>query len=204
MESLKIYLLALGLPGLFLIALLDSAGAPLPGGADVVVMLLAWRHPSLFLAIALTAAVGSTIGCWVLFRIAQRGGELALRGLDPGKQRWVSERLHRNDIVAILFAMLSPPPLPSKVFVVAAGIARIRPERFVAAAFVGRLVRYLSEAYLAVRVGNKAVAVLRDRATLVLILLVAGLALLALGQYLWRGRRPLAVVELPHPDDQST
>jgi membrane protein DedA with SNARE-associated domain len=140
----------------------------------------------------------------VLFRVAQRGGDLALRAVDPGRHRWVRERLHHNDILAIVFAMLSPPPLPTKVFVVAAGIARMRPERFLAAAFVGRVVRYLCEACLAVRLGNQAMSVLRDRAAPILILLVAGLALLALGRHLWRVRRPLAVVELSRPDDPST
>ena len=34
METLKQYLLAFGLPGLFLIAFMDSAGVPLPGGGE--------------------------------------------------------------------------------------------------------------------------------------------------------------------------
>ena len=66
MDGLRDTLLVLGLPGLFLIALLDSAGVPLPGGVDIILLLLAWQQPSLFLVIALTAAVGSTLGCLVL------------------------------------------------------------------------------------------------------------------------------------------
>jgi len=180
MESLKIYLLALGLPGLFLIAFLDSAGVPLPGGVDVVVMLLAWRHPSLFPAVALAAAVGSTIGCWVLFRLGQRSGRMAARGVESGKHRWISDRLHRNDILAILFAMLAPPPFPTKVFVAVAGMVRVRPGRFIATVVVSRLLRYLAEAYLAVRLGNKAAAVVQDHAAVIVVVLLAGVALVAL------------------------
>ena len=40
MDALRDSLLPLGLPGLFLIAVLDSAGIPLPGGVDIVLMLL--------------------------------------------------------------------------------------------------------------------------------------------------------------------
>ena len=49
MDALRDSLLTLGLPGLFLIAMFDSAGIPLPGGVDIVLMLLAWQQPSFFL-----------------------------------------------------------------------------------------------------------------------------------------------------------
>jgi membrane protein YqaA with SNARE-associated domain len=199
MESLKIYLLALGLPGLFLIAFFDSAGVPLPGGVDVVVMLLAWRHPSLFPAVALTAAVGSTIGCWILFRIGQRGGRIAARGVESGKHRWISDRLHRNDVLAILFAMLSPPPFPTKVFVAVSGILRVRPGRFIATVLAGRLLRYLAEAYLAVRLGNKAAAVIQDHALVIAVALAGSLTLVALGRRLLRGQRAAARPEASLP-----
>ena len=78
MDRLRALLLTWGLPGLFLIAFLDSAGVPLPGGVDVVVMLLAWQSPSLFLPIAILAALGSVLGCLVLFHAGRKGGELAL------------------------------------------------------------------------------------------------------------------------------
>ena len=43
MDVFRDSLLALGVPGLFIIALLDSAGVPLPGGVDIVLMLLSWQ-----------------------------------------------------------------------------------------------------------------------------------------------------------------
>ncbi len=58
MDAFRDSLLALGVPGLFLIALLDSAGVPLPGGVDIVLMLLSWQQPSRFGLFVLTAAVG--------------------------------------------------------------------------------------------------------------------------------------------------
>ncbi len=162
MDGLRDSLLALGIPGLFLIAFLDSAGVPLPGGVDVVVLLLAWRQPSLFVWIALAASVGSTLGCLVLYRIGRTGGERAVRRLDPGKRRWVTAKVRENDIVAMLVAVLAPPPFPAKVFMLVAGIVGVSWTRFAGAVFVGRMIRFTGEAYLAVRLGDRAVEALQQ------------------------------------------
>jgi len=161
MDRVRDTLLALGLPGLFLIAVLDSAGLPLPGGVDIVLMLLAWQQPALFVVIALTAAAGSTIGCLVLYRVGRTGGELALRRLDPEKRRWVTEKVIANDILAMMVAVLAPPPLPTKIFMLVAGGVGMPVPRFVAAVFAGRMIRFGGEAYLAVRLGDQALETLQ-------------------------------------------
>ena len=125
MDSVKEYLLAFGLPGLFAIAFLDSAGVPLPGGVDLVVMLLSWQRPELFILIALVAAVGSTAGCWVLYRLARVGGDTMLGRFPKEKQEWVTEKVRRNDILAVSVAMLGPPPFPTKLFILVAGVVRM-------------------------------------------------------------------------------
>ncbi len=161
MDGLRDSLLALGIPGLFLIAFLDSAGVPLPGGVDLVVLLLAWQQPSLFVWIALAASTGSTLGCLVLYRIGRTGGDRAVRRLDPGKREWVTRRVRENDIFAMLVAVLAPPPFPAKVFMLVAGIVGMSWTRFAGAIFVGRMIRFTGEAYLAVRLGDRAVETLQ-------------------------------------------
>ncbi|MDP6580152.1 MAG: VTT domain-containing protein [Vicinamibacterales bacterium] len=156
MDGFRDSLLALGLPGLFLIALLDSAGVPLPGGVDIVLMLLSWQQPSLFVVVALTAALGSTIGCLALYRVGRTGGEMAVRRLDPERRRWVTNKVRENDILAMLVAVLAPPPFPTKVFVLVAGFVGMPWPRFAATVFAGRLLRFTGEAYLAVRLGDAA------------------------------------------------
>ncbi len=156
LEAFKGKLLALGIPGLFLISFLDSAGIPLPGGVDLVVMLLSWQRPSLFFPIALTAALGSTAGCFVLYRIARTGGDAMMARFPADKQEWVKDKVRRNDTLAVLVAMLGPPPFPTKLFILVAGVVRMDWRRFVAAVFAGRLVRFLVEAYLAVKLGDRA------------------------------------------------
>ncbi len=161
MDAFRDSLLALGVPGLFLIALLDSAGVPLPGGVDIVLMLLSWQHPSLFVVIALTAVVGSTIGCLILYRVGRTGGEVALGRLDPEKRRWVTEKIRENDTMAVLVAVLAPPPLPTKIFTLVAGCVGMPWPRFAMAVFAGRMIRFGGEAYLAVRLGDQALETLR-------------------------------------------
>jgi len=161
MDRFRDTLLALGLPGLFLFALVDSAGLPLPGGVDIVLMLLSWQQPALFVVIAFVAAAGSTVGCLVLYRVGRTGGELALRRLDPEKRRWVTKKILENDTLAMMVAVLAPPPLPTKVFMLVAGAVRMPVPRFVAAVFAGRMIRFGGEAYLAVRLGDRALETLQ-------------------------------------------
>ena len=188
MNALRDTLLALGVPGLFLIALLDSAGVPLPGGVDVLLLLLVWQQPSRFLATATAAATGSTLGCLVLYRVGRSGGDRALRRVDPDKRRRVTRRVRENDVAALLVAVLAPPPFPTKVFMLAAGIVGVSWTRFAGAVFVGRLIRFTGEAYLAVRLGDRAVEALQQHYPT----LGAGLALsvcLYLAVKWLRGRR---------------
>ena len=176
MDRFRDSLLALGVPGLFLIAVLDSAGVPLPGGVDIVLMLLSWQHPSLFVVVALTAAVGSTIGCLVLYRVGRTGGEVAARRLDQERRQWVTEKIRGNDILAMLVAVLAPPPFPTKAFVLVAGFVGMSWLRFAMTVFTGRMIRFCGEAYLAVRLGDQALETLQRYYPLV----GAGLAVAAI------------------------
>lgn len=191
MEFLKNYFLAFGLPGLVAIAFLDSAGIPLPGGVDIVVMLLSWQRPSLFLVISLLAAAGSTAGCFVLYRIARAGGDAMIARFPKEKQEWVKEKVRRNDILAMVVAMLGPPPFPTKLFILVAGIVRMDWRRFVASVFAGRLVRFVGEAYLAVRLGDRAMETLQQHYPSIGIALVVFVVVFLLGRSVL-GRRAAA------------
>ena len=184
MDSLKEYLLAFGLPGLFAIAFLDSAGIPLPGGVDFVVMFLSWQEPSLFIIIALVAALGSTAGCFVLYRIARVGGDAMLARFPKEKQEWVTAKVRRNDILAVTVAMLGPPPFPTKLFILVSGAVGMDWRRFVAAVFFGRLARFIGEAYLAVRLGDRAVQALQENYASIGVALAAIVVLILVGRRL--------------------
>ena len=190
LETLKNKLLTLGIPGLFLISFLDSAGVPLPGGADLVVMLLSWQRPAHLFLIAVVAALGSVLGSLVLYHIARTKGDAMMSRFPKDKQDRVKEKFRRNDILALLVAMLGPPPLPTKFFVLVAGVVRMDWRRFVAAVFAGRLIRFLGEAYLAVKLGDRAAETLKEHYPSIAGALAAAVVLyLLLRRFVQRGPR---------------
>ncbi len=189
MGSLRDALLALGWPGLVAIAVLDSSGVPLPGGVDLVAMLLSAQQPALFPLAALLAAGGSTAGCWVLYRVGRRGGNAVLARVPEKRRDRVRRAVRRNDVLAVSAAMLGPPPFPTKVFVLMAGVVAMDARRFVAAVFAGRLVRYGALGWLAARFGDRAGALLEEHSGTIGLVLVAALLLVVLARRLpieWR------------------
>ena len=173
MDSFRDALLALGWPGLVAIAILDSSGVPLPGGVDLVVILLSAQQPALFPVAALLAASGSAIGCWVLYRVGRKGESAVLARVSPKTRERVRGTVRRNEVLAVSAAMLGPPPFPTKVFVLMAGVVGMDAKRFVAAVFAGRLVRYGAEGGLAARFGDRAGQLLEDHAATIGLVLVA-------------------------------
>lgn len=188
MDRLRDSLLALGVPGLFLIALLDSAGVPLPGSVDLILILLAWQKPSLFLVIALVAAAGSTVGCLILYRLGRTGGEVALRRLDREKLKLATEKVRKNDVLAIVVAVLAPPPFPTKIFVLVAGFVGMSWPRFIVAVFGGRLIRFFGEAYLAMRLGDEAITTLQRHYPLIVTALLIGVVIYLVAKRVTKGR----------------
>ena len=86
LQGLLEWLKAYGSLGLFGISLIDSAGIPLPGGPDAVMILLSANTPAMMPLYALAATAGSAIGCTLLYLIARRGGVAALNRLKPEKR----------------------------------------------------------------------------------------------------------------------
>jgi membrane protein YqaA with SNARE-associated domain len=173
LRQLGDYLLVMGLPGLFAIALLDSAALPLVGGPDGIIILLSWQNPGKILWIVLSATLGSTIGCLILYRIARAGGDMAMRKLTPQKQQWVREKVEKNAYWAIFLGVIAPPPFPTKPVIAAAGLFRTPVLSFVIPVIAGRLLRYSAVAYLGAKFGNQAAQIIRGHYLAVLAMLAA-------------------------------
>jgi membrane protein YqaA with SNARE-associated domain len=187
LERLRVWLVAFGPLGLFGLALIDSAGIPLPGGPDAAMILLSASNHSLMLLYALCATIGSTIGCTVLYLIARRAGIAALKRVSDEKRARIENLLGKYDLFAITVPAILPPPFPFKPFVLTAGVFNLRIPRFVMAVFIGRSARFLIEGWLAIKFGEEASEILRRHGLRVLIV-VAG-ALLAFGAFkLYRNR----------------
>lgn len=163
------WLKALGAPGLFGISLIDSAGVPLPGGPDGVMIWLSANKPGSMPLYAIAATAGSAIGCTVLYVIARQAGAAALNRVAPQKRDRIENLLGRYDLVAVMIPAVLPPPFPFKPFVLCAGVFKLKIWRFVAAIFIGRAVRFLIEGWLAVRFGEDAAGIIRQHGWKVLV-----------------------------------
>jgi membrane protein DedA with SNARE-associated domain len=170
--------------GVFLLAILDSVGVPLPGGTDVLMFIVAVKSPSQAYWTAAIAIIGSLIGNTTLFWGARGGGNRFIKTVPaPGKPGRFREWFARYGMVTVFVPALLPfPPLPLKVFVISAALLRTPFREFLAVVFVARVIRYGGEAYLGVQLGeNGAQAYLRNNAfALVGVALALALALVLL------------------------
>jgi undecaprenyl-diphosphatase len=173
-------LLLMGIPGLLAVSFLDSAAIPLAGGPDAIIMLLSWKRPALTLVIVLTATIGSVLGCLVLYGIGKKGGEKALARFNPEKTAWVEKKMQRHGLLAIIAAVLAPPPFPTKLVILAAGVLRTGKWRLAVGAFIGRLMRFSLMGFLAARFGDRAAEILKHRYPTIALVLIGGILLVVL------------------------
>ena len=135
--------------GLFVLAVLDSAGIPVVGGVDVLLVTVSVREPQLAYLAAVASISGSLIGSSVLFAIARKGGEVLLAKYIYSRQ---GARLHSwfesYGMVTVFVPALSPIPLPLKIPVICAGALEVRWSHFLWVMLLARSIRYFALAYL--------------------------------------------------------
>jgi len=181
--------LAIGGPGLFAVAFLDSSFVSLPQINDILVVLMVTENKELILYYALMATLGSVAGCYVIYVLAERGGEAFLkRRLREGHTERVLALYRRHGLLALMVPALLPPPAPFKLFVLLAGVAKVRPLQFVLAIGVARGLRYTALGVLAIWYGDAALELMRTRGREVALWL-AGLIVLGAILWWWRARR---------------
>jgi membrane protein YqaA with SNARE-associated domain len=181
----------LGAPGLFLISFLDSSVLSFPVINDLLLIELSRQHPSRMPLYALMAAIGSTLGCVLLYFLARKGGEALFHSRTGKHGGAIRHWVERNGFGGMLAAALLPPPTPFKFFVFAAGVFKMPLASFISAIAVARLFRYFGVGYLAVRFGDGALPYLAHHK---LNVGVAAIVLVALGyglsQLILRAKHP--------------
>ena len=164
MKKLIAALIAMGPTGLFMLAVLDGAGLPVPGGVDALLVFLSSQEPASAYTLAVFATVGSVLGNLILFSIARKGGEMYLEkhtvsGSAARFRRW----FHHYGLLTVFIAALVPlPVMPMKIFVLCAGALESGMVAFVAVFTAARLMRYFGLAYLGSQLGNQAMRYLRE------------------------------------------
>jgi membrane protein YqaA with SNARE-associated domain len=181
----------LGAPGLFLISFLDSSVLTFPVINDFLLIELSIQRPARMPLYAFMAALGSVLGCVLLFFIAEKGGEALFHKHAGDRAHAIQHWVVNNGFWGMLFAALLPPPTPFKVFVVAAGVFEVRLVSFTSAISLARLIRYFGIGYLAIRYGHNALPFLKEHKwSVALVIISAAMVSYALSRLLLR-HKPL-------------
>ena len=168
--------------GLFLVAVADSSFLSLPESNDALIAMLSigstWKNMLYYVAMTMA---GSVIGCLLLYILGRKGGSPLLNRKFSKKAIIRAERLfERYGILTLVVPSMLPPPFPFKLFVLGAGVFRLKLGEFVLAVVIGRLIRYTAWGILAVLYGRQVGAFMERRlptaglATIVVFLLVIG------------------------------
>jgi membrane protein YqaA with SNARE-associated domain len=179
-NKIMVFAAALGGPGLLLISFLDSSVLTFPIINDLLLIDLSIRRPSRMPLYAFLAALGSVVGCVVLYFIARKGGEALFRKRAGARAEVIKNWVEKNGFGGMLVAALLPPPTPFKFFVFAAGVFEIPLLSYTSAIALARCIRYFGMGYLAVKYGQQAMPFIAQHK----LGIVVGLVLFVAASYL--------------------
>jgi membrane protein YqaA with SNARE-associated domain len=151
-------------PGIMLVAVADSSFLSFPEGNDFLIVALSinatWGRMAYYVTMTI---IGSICGCLLLYFVGRRGGSPLLKRKFPRKDIERAERLYEKyGLLTVAVPSILPPPCPFKVFVLTAGVFRLKVSDFVIAVVIGRTIRYATWGILAVLYGNSVKLYMRD------------------------------------------
>jgi membrane protein YqaA with SNARE-associated domain len=175
---------AIGGPGVFIIAFLDSSFLSFPEVPDGLVVSTVLAHPHWMVYYAGLATIGSVLGCLALYVFFRKGGEALVQ------RRFSATRLSRRyGVLALLVPSLLPPPAPFKIFVVLAGVSGMPAVPFALTIALGRGIRYFGIGLLTVWYGDQATAFLTANGKVIAYWLVGAVLVAALVAFGWKRLR---------------
>jgi membrane protein YqaA with SNARE-associated domain len=175
-------------PSMILIGALDSSLLSLPEINDYLVVMRCYHDPKSVFLFPLFAALGSVIGCIVLYEIIRRGGQAVMhRRFSQSNIDRVERAYARFGFLAIAVPALLPPPMPFKVFVASAGALEYPRWRFIIIVMISRSLRYLVEGVLAIYYGEQVIWFLKEFG-LAIMIGVAGVCVVALTVYVFKDK----------------
>jgi membrane protein DedA with SNARE-associated domain len=180
-NSVYAFLTGIGGIGVLALAIADSSFLSFPEGNDLLIVVLSigksWSNMAYYVAMT---TIGSVIGCLLLYFVGRRGGNPLLRRRFSVQSVERAEKLFkRYGILTVLIPSILPPPLPFKIFVLSAGVFRLRLPEFVLAVIIGRTIRYSMWGILAVLYGNQLKLFMQQNLNAVGVILLAGFVIVA-------------------------
>jgi membrane protein YqaA with SNARE-associated domain len=181
---------AIGGPGLFLIAYLDSSFLSFPQANDLLIIVMVAKYPEWMAYYAGLSTLGSLLGCLSIYFIARKGGEAFLRKrMKASRVEWGINLFRRYGVLAVLVPSILPPPAPFKLFVLIAGVAGMPVWAFAASILAGRGARYFGIGLLTVWYGERAMNYLEENGRTVALAVAGAVFVLVLVYFLARRLR---------------
>ncbi len=153
----------LGPLGLLLLGALDSSFLFLPFGNDLLLIALvsAERGGYKWILYVLMSALGSVLGVLMVDLLMRKAGEEGLKKfVKPRRIAKLKRKIEKNAGWAVFVATLLPPPFPFTPVVMAASALQCSRNKLFVSVFVGRLLRYTTEALLAIYFGRRLVRIM--------------------------------------------
>ena len=183
----------LGGLGIMVIAIGDSSFLSLPEGNDLLIVILStgrsWGNMIYYVGMTI---IGSVTGCLLLYTVGRKGGSPVLRRKFSERSLMRAERLfERYGVLTVLIPSMLPPPMPFKIFVLSAGVFRLKAPEFLTAVLIGRTIRYSMWGILAVLYGNSVKEYMQQNLHVIGVVLLGIFALAIAGTlayYLYRVR----------------
>ena len=134
----------LGVWGLGGLAFVDSGLFPVPPTMDLVLVGYVAENPAKLLLYSFAAAMGSALGSLIPYYIGRAGGELfLLKRINRERYERLRNRFEKQEFLMIMVPAMVPPPMPLKLFELAAGVFEMKPLLFASAIFAGKFLRFL-------------------------------------------------------------
>lgn len=167
-------------PAMIVVGALDSSLLSLPEINDYLVVMRCFNQPSAVFYFPLFAALGSVIGCNILYSIARKGGEkLLLKRFRKEHIDKVRGAYERFGFLTIAIPSMLPPPTPFKIFVTTAGALQYPRWKFMVTVMIARSIRYYIEGILAVFFGALVLEFIKRNGPII-VGIVAGVVLIGL------------------------
>jgi membrane protein YqaA with SNARE-associated domain len=156
MKRLRDLAVSWGPLGVFLFAIVDSAGVPNPGGTDLLLLAVTIASPASAWLCAALAVAGSIIGSAIFYEILSRGGEKFFTRMTStgGGARFRLWFVNYGLVAVFIPALLPVPFLPYKALAGCAAAFSVGRIRFLLVILAARILRYIALAYLGATLGE--------------------------------------------------
>jgi membrane protein YqaA with SNARE-associated domain len=139
--------------GILGLSLVDSAAIPLPF-LDPLIVSYGVTAPAKAILYCFMGALGSAIGSLLPYFIGRAGGELfLLKRINRERYERLRDRFEKQEFLAIMLPAMCPPPMPVKIFELAAGVFEMRLASYFLAILAGKFIRFAVESTLVIIYG---------------------------------------------------